>query len=46
MDLGDLGDGELDPAHEAWVRHFVRLALNDEEDILFEEDSDDDGGGH
>lgn len=46
VDLGDLGDGELDPAHEAWVRHFVRLALNDEEDILFEEDSDDDGGGH
>ncbi|KAL2132318.1 hypothetical protein VTI74DRAFT_3954 [Chaetomium olivicolor] len=39
--LGAGGDGELDPAHEAWVRHFVQLALNDEEDILFEEEDSD-----
>ncbi|KAK3299312.1 RWD domain-containing protein [Chaetomium fimeti] len=29
------GDGELDAAQQAWVRQFVMLALNDEEDILF-----------
>jgi E3 ubiquitin-protein ligase RNF14 len=41
--LDDIGqDGELAPAHQAWVRQFVQLALNDEEDILFEEHSDDD----
>ena len=41
--LGDIGDdGELAPAHRDWVRQFVQLALNDEEDILFEEHSDDD----
>ncbi|KAK3994782.1 RING finger protein [Cladorrhinum sp. PSN332] len=35
----DLGHDEMiDPAHEAWIQHFVRLALNDEEDILFEEE--------
>ncbi|KAK4157648.1 RWD domain-containing protein [Chaetomidium leptoderma] len=33
-------DDELAPAHQEWVRQFVQLALNDEEDILFEEDSD------
>ncbi|KAK4137863.1 RWD-domain-containing protein [Trichocladium antarcticum] len=44
VDPDDPGDGELDPVHEAWVRHFVQLALNDEEDILLEEDSDDDDG--
>lgn len=43
MELGDIGDdGELAPAHRDWVRQFVQLALNDEEDILFEEHSDDD----
>jgi E3 ubiquitin-protein ligase RNF14 len=40
-DLGEFGHGdELDPAHQAWVRHFVRLALNDQEDILLEEEDD------
>lgn len=29
------GDDELDAAQQAWVRQFVMLALNDEEDILF-----------
>jgi len=29
------GDDELDPAQQAWIRQFVQLALNDEEDILF-----------
>lgn len=28
---------ELDAAHQAWVRHFVRLALNDEEDLMDDE---------
>ena len=42
-DLIDVGaDGELAPAHRDWVRQFVQLALNDQEDILFEEHSDDD----
>ncbi|KAK4127801.1 RWD-domain-containing protein [Parathielavia appendiculata] len=42
-DLGDIGeDGELAPVHQDWVRQFVRLALNDEEHILFDGDSDDD----
>ncbi|KXX74598.1 E3 ubiquitin-protein ligase itt1 [Madurella mycetomatis] len=37
--LDEIGvDEELNPAHQAWVRHFVMLALNDEEDILFEEE--------
>ncbi|TDZ74103.1 E3 ubiquitin-protein ligase itt1 [Colletotrichum trifolii] len=30
-------DGELDPLHEAWIRHFVQMALNDEEDESDEE---------
>ncbi|KAH8887415.1 RWD-domain-containing protein [Thozetella sp. PMI_491] len=30
------GDGAMNPAEEAWVRQFVRLALNDEEDLLFD----------
>ncbi|KAK4162767.1 hypothetical protein QBC43DRAFT_265529 [Cladorrhinum sp. PSN259] len=38
----DHGGHELDPAHAAWIQHFVRLAMNDEEDILFEEEFDDD----
>ncbi|KAJ0360735.1 hypothetical protein COL154_007321 [Colletotrichum chrysophilum] len=29
---GVIGDGELDPQHEAWIRHFVQMALMDEED--------------
>ncbi len=33
----------MDPAHEAWIRHFVRLALNDEEDLIL--DMPDDFGG-
>jgi E3 ubiquitin-protein ligase RNF14 len=41
-DLPDIGDdGELAPAHRDWVRQFVQLALNDEEDILFDGDEDD-----
>lgn len=42
VDLGDVGGEELDPAHQAWVRHFVMLALNDEEDILLEDSDEDD----
>ncbi|KAK4467131.1 hypothetical protein QBC42DRAFT_1640 [Cladorrhinum samala] len=44
VEVGELrgGQNELDPAQEAWVRHFVQLALNDEEDILFEDDFSDD----
>ncbi|KAF3065067.1 E3 ubiquitin-protein ligase itt1 [Daldinia childiae] len=34
------GDGQLDARDEAWVRQFVQLALNDQEDLV--EDSDDD----
>ncbi|KAF4998068.1 hypothetical protein FGRMN_3431 [Fusarium graminum] len=33
----------LDPAQEAWVRRFVQMALNDEEDLV-EGDSDEDDG--
>jgi E3 ubiquitin-protein ligase RNF14 len=41
-DLPDIGDdGELAPAHRDWVRQFVQLALNDEEDMLFDGDEDD-----
>ncbi|KAF5506590.1 E3 ubiquitin-protein ligase itt1 [Colletotrichum siamense] len=29
---GVIGDGELNPQHEAWIRHFVQMALMDEED--------------
>ncbi|KAL2256635.1 hypothetical protein VTK26DRAFT_1379 [Humicola hyalothermophila] len=43
FDMDDANwDLELDPAQEAWVRHFVRAALRDEEDILFGEEQDDD----
>ena len=41
LNLDNVWDEQLDPAHEAWVRQFVRLALNDEEDILFGEEDDD-----
>ncbi|KAK4680039.1 hypothetical protein QC764_209480 [Podospora pseudoanserina] len=34
------GNGELDPRQEEWVRRFVRLALNDEEDDFNEDDFD------
>ncbi|KAF4338187.1 HFB30-like protein [Fusarium beomiforme] len=33
----------LDPAQEAWVRRFVQMALNDEEDLV-DGDSDEDDG--
>ncbi|KAK0615945.1 RWD domain-containing protein, partial [Bombardia bombarda] len=36
LELG--GDGGMDPVQEAWVRQFVQLALNDEEDMLFGDD--------
>ncbi|KAI1215054.1 RWD-domain-containing protein [Annulohypoxylon truncatum] len=41
MGDGDVprGDGQLDAREEAWIRQFVQLALNDQEDQL--EDSDD-----
>ena len=39
-DGGQNGAGDLDAAQQAWVRRFVQLALNDEEDILLESDSD------
>ncbi|KAF9881291.1 ring finger protein [Colletotrichum karsti] len=29
---GPIGEGELDPQHEAWIRNFVQMALADEED--------------
>ncbi|KAI2641707.1 RWD-domain-containing protein [Hypomontagnella submonticulosa] len=35
------GDGQLDARQEAWIRQFVQLALNDQEDLV-EWDSDDD----
>ncbi len=35
-DQGQPGDGAMDPVHEEWVRRFVHLALNDEEDLLFD----------
>ncbi|KAK4228211.1 translation termination inhibitor protein itt1 [Podospora fimiseda] len=41
-DFDHHGHEVIDPAHEAWIQHFVRLALNDEEDILFISDDDDD----
>lgn len=47
-----VGDGgmAMDPAHEAWIRHFVRLALNDEEDLIMDMPDDLDAaqfpGGH
>ncbi|KAI1171245.1 RWD-domain-containing protein [Nemania sp. FL0916] len=34
------GPPDLNPHHQAWVRHFVQLALNDEEHLV-DEDSDD-----
>ncbi|KAI1805452.1 RWD-domain-containing protein [Daldinia bambusicola] len=34
------GDGQLDAREAAWIRQFVQLALNDQEDLV--EDSDDD----
>ncbi|KAI1498233.1 RWD domain-containing protein [Biscogniauxia marginata] len=34
------GDNQLDPRQEAWIRQFVQLALNDQEDLV-EWDSDD-----
>ncbi|KAI0848660.1 RWD domain-containing protein [Daldinia vernicosa] len=42
MGEGDVlrGDGQLDARGEAWVRQFVQLALNDQEDLV--DDSDDD----
>jgi E3 ubiquitin-protein ligase RNF14 len=39
--LDEVGvEGELDPAHQEWVRQFVQLALNDQEHIFFEDDPD------
>ncbi|KAI5865446.1 RWD domain-containing protein [Durotheca rogersii] len=35
------GDGQLDARQEAWIRQFVQLALNDQEDLV-EWDSEDD----
>ncbi|KAI0600465.1 RWD domain-containing protein [Biscogniauxia sp. FL1348] len=42
MVMGDppRGDNQLDPRQAAWVRQFVQLALNDQEDLV-EWDSDD-----
>ncbi|KAI1466413.1 RWD-domain-containing protein [Daldinia caldariorum] len=42
MREGDVlrGDGQLDAREAAWIRQFVQLALNDQEDLV--EDSDDD----
>ncbi|KAK0674103.1 RWD domain-containing protein [Cercophora samala] len=37
---GGNGNEELDPRQEEWVRQFVRLALNDEEDDFDEDDFD------
>lgn len=34
--------GDLDAAQRAWVRHFVQLALNDQEDVMLDFDSDSD----
>lgn len=34
--------GDLDAAQRAWVRHFVQLALNDQEDVMLGFDSDSD----
>lgn len=39
----DNNQAGLDPAQEAWVRRFVQMALNDEEDLV-EGDSDDEDG--
>ncbi|KAH8908749.1 RWD-domain-containing protein [Coniochaeta sp. PMI_546] len=36
------GGGDLDAAQRAWVRHFVQLALNDQEDVMLGFDSDSD----
>jgi E3 ubiquitin-protein ligase RNF14 len=36
------GGGDLDAAQRAWVRQFVQLALNDQEDVLLGFDSDSD----
>ena len=36
------GGGDLDAAQRAWVRNFVRLALDDQEDVLLGFDSDED----
>ncbi|KAL7625023.1 hypothetical protein AAE478_004237 [Parahypoxylon ruwenzoriense] len=38
---GRRADGQLDARQEAWIRQFVQLALNDEEDLV-DWDSDDD----
>ncbi|KAI1375141.1 RWD-domain-containing protein [Hypoxylon crocopeplum] len=35
------GDGQLDARQEAWIRQFVQLALNDQEDLIDEWESDD-----
>ena len=42
MGIGDplRGVNQLDPRQEAWIRQFVQLALNDQEDLV-EWDSDD-----
>ncbi|KAK3359999.1 RWD domain-containing protein [Lasiosphaeria hispida] len=37
----EIEGGGLDPAQQAWIRQFVQLALDDQEDILFGEGSDD-----
>jgi E3 ubiquitin-protein ligase RNF14 len=45
VDVEDLeleGGGDLDAAQRAWVRHFVQLALNDQEDVMLGFDSDSD----
>ncbi|KAM0204357.1 hypothetical protein ACHAPI_000110 [Fusarium lateritium] len=43
LDQDENNQAGLDPAQEAWVRRFVQMALNDEEDLV-EGDSDDDDG--
>jgi E3 ubiquitin-protein ligase RNF14 len=42
LDAEDVEGGDLDAAQRAWVRHFVQLALNDQEDVLLDFDSDSD----
>ncbi|KAF6808378.1 RWD domain-containing protein, partial [Colletotrichum sojae] len=37
LGLGPQGEGELDPRQEAWIRHFVQMALIDQEDDSDEE---------
>jgi E3 ubiquitin-protein ligase RNF14 len=43
LDQDENNQAGLDPAQEAWVRRFVQMALNDEEDLV-EGDSDEDDG--